>query len=79
VDSEKGAPRGVSEDLVRKARRRIRLLWIGLGTYFLIFLNTVRFAHRVPYRLFVLGALFNMAIVTGIFILLRGAYRELNK
>jgi len=79
VDSEKAASQGGVEGTVRKVRRRIRLLWIGLGTYFLIILNAVRIAHRVPYQLFVLGALLNVAIVTGIVILLRRAYRELNK
>jgi hypothetical protein len=70
---------GGKEQLRKRARRRIRLLWIGLATYFFIFLNAVWLAHRVPYQIFVLGALLNIAIVAGIALELRRAYKELNQ
>jgi len=69
----------VKEQSRMRVQRRIRLLWIGFATYFFIFLNAARLAHRVPYQIFVLGALLNIAIVTAIAIFLRRAYRELNK
>ena len=66
-----------SVDSASSERRRIRFYWIGLGTYFLIFLNALCFAGRVPYQVFVLGALLNAAMIVGIFILIRRAYRRL--
>ena len=58
-------------------RRRIRWYWVGLGTYFLILLNVARIAGGLPYQIFVLGALLNAAIIIGIILLLRRAYRRL--
>lgn len=58
-------------------RRRIRLYWIGLFTYFLIFENAIRLVGQVPYQLFVLGALLNATIIVGIVIFIRRAYRRL--
>jgi hypothetical protein len=77
VDSGNKETRDATVDSASAERRRIRLYWIGLGTYFLIFLNAIRFANRVPYQVFVLGALLNAAIIVGIFILIRRAYRRL--
>jgi hypothetical protein len=58
-------------------RRRVRWYWIGLVTYSLILLNVVRIADMLPYQIFVLGALFNVAIITGVVVLLRRAYKKL--
>lgn len=66
----------------RRSKKRIlsgvgRWYWIGLVTYILILLNVVRIADRLPYQIFVLGALFNVAIITGVVVLLRRAYKKL--
>jgi hypothetical protein len=62
-------------------RRRIRWYWIGLATYFVVFLNAVRIAavSQIPYQLFALGAVFNMAILAGIIFLLQRAYKRLRQ
>ena len=57
-------------------KSRIRGLWTGLITYFLIFLNAIRYAHQVPYQIFVLGALLNATILTAFVLALRRAYRD---
>lgn len=59
--------------------RRIRVLWIGLGLYFLIMLNALRYARGVPYQIFILGALVNIAIIVAIIISMRRAYKRLAK
>ena len=69
----------MEDEKAKRTRRRIRMLWMGLGTYFLIFLNGVRIAPRVPYQLFVLGCLLTACVVTAVVILLRRAYREPNR
>ena len=43
---------------------RIRWLWIGLGTYFLIFLNAGRYIRVVPYQVSIAGALINIGVIT---------------
>lgn len=59
--------------------RKIRVLWIGLGLYFLITLNALRYAREVPYQILILGALVNMAIVMAIIISMRRVYKRLAK
>lgn len=63
----------------KRVQRRIRMLWIGFATYFLVFLNAVRLAPSVPYQVFVIGALLNIVIVVTIILFLRRAYKELNE
>ncbi len=55
---------------------RIRWLWIGLGTYFLIFVNVGRYIRVVPYQLSIAGALINMGVITAFVVALRKAYRN---
>jgi hypothetical protein len=62
---------------VTSERRKLRWAWVGLGTYFLIFLNATRYASRVPYQIFILGALINAAIITVLILAMRRAYRRL--
>jgi len=62
---------------VTSERRKLRWAWVGLGTYFLIFLNAIRYASRVPYQIFILGALLNAAIITVLILAMRRAYRRL--
>jgi hypothetical protein len=60
-------------------RRKLRWLWIGLGTYFLIFLNALRYATVVPYQIFILGALINGAVIVTIIMAMRRVYKRLGK
>ncbi len=65
-------------DLSRKSdSRKLRVLWIGLGMYFLIMLNAFRYASRVPYQIFIVGALFNGAIIVAYVVAMRRVYRRL--
>lgn len=59
--------------------RKIRVLWIGLGLYFLIMLNALRYTRGVPYQIFILGALMNIAIIVAIIISMRRVYKRLAK
>jgi hypothetical protein len=68
-----------SDNSTGTIRRKIRLLWIGLGTYFLIFLSASRFATKVSYQIFVLGALINGIIIVAIILAMRRAYKRLNE
>jgi hypothetical protein len=45
-------------------RRRLRLLWIGGGTYFLILINGLRFFAEVPFQIVILGTVLNAMILT---------------
>jgi hypothetical protein len=60
----------------RNDNGRIRMLWIGLGTYFLIFVNAARYLRVVPYQVFVAGAVINGGILTAFIVELRKAYRN---
>ena len=71
-DVESGTPRDADV-------RRIRVLWFGLGIYFLVMLNAFRFAYRVPYQILILGGLINFAIIVAIVVSLKRAYRRLRK
>lgn len=55
---------------------RIRWLWIGLGTYFLIFLNAGRYIRVVPYQASIAGALINIGVITAFVVALWKAYRN---
>ena len=57
-------------------KSRIKGLWIGLVTDFLIFLNATRYAHKLPYQIFVIGCLLNATILTVFVLALRRAYRD---
>jgi hypothetical protein len=77
VDIPKNKDIAASSDVTRKADgRRIRILWVGLGIYFLIMLNTLRFAYRVPYQVLVAGGLINLAIIAAIIVSMRRVYRR---
>jgi hypothetical protein len=56
--------------------RRIRWLWIGLGTQLLIFVNAARYLPAVPYQAFIVGALINAGMVIAFVVALRKAYRD---
>jgi hypothetical protein len=62
--------------LSTESNSRVKALWLGLVAYFLIFLNAIRYAHRVSYQVFVLGALFNAAFITVIVLSLKRAYKD---
>jgi lipoprotein signal peptidase len=55
---------------------RIRLLWVGLVTYFLIFMNSARYLTRFPYQVLIAGALINAGMITAFVVALRKAYRN---
>ena len=59
--------------------RRLRLLWVGFVLYFLIMLNALRYAHVVPYQIFVLCSLVNCAILVTTFVAMRRIYMRLRK
>jgi hypothetical protein len=80
VNTEGNQASEVSTASTRRADvRKIRVLWIGLGLYFLITLNALRYAREVPYQILILGALVNMAIVMAIIISMRRVYKRLAK
>ena len=58
--------------------RRIRLLWIGMATYSLILLNSVRYLHSFAYQILLIGALINGGILLTFILELRKAYRKLH-
>lgn len=51
------------EQAIKADQKKLRALYIGLATYFLIMLNAARLATQVPYQLLVLGGAVNMAII----------------
>ncbi len=59
--------------------RKIRMLWIGLGTYLLIMVNALGYAHRVPYQILVGGGLVNMATIFAILFAMKRVYKRLTK
>jgi hypothetical protein len=59
--------------------RRLRILWIGLGLYFLIVLNALRYVHRVPYPIFIAGCGINIGIILAIIVAMRRVYRRLRQ
>lgn len=66
-----------NSDSQSAARRRIRLGWMGLGGYLLIFANAIRFAGGLPYQVLLLGQILNLAIITFIVLEIRKAYKKL--
>lgn len=75
MDQEKPAHL-TSNSTTDTARRRIRWYWVGVGTYLLVLLNVVRIAGKLPYQIFALGAVVNLAILIAIILLLRRAYKR---
>ena len=69
-------PPGVS---CQTDRRKLWGLWIGLGVYFVIMLNAFRYAHRIPYQAFILGALLNVAVITSFILALRRVYKRIGR
>lgn len=65
--------KGIDEH-ARRQKRRISWLWIGLGTYFLIFLNAAWHAHNFDYRILALGAILNFGIMVSFIVALKRAY-----
>jgi hypothetical protein len=55
---------------------RICLLWVGLVTYFLIFVNSARYLAIVPYQVLIAGALISAGMITAFVAALRKAYRN---
>lgn len=45
-------------------RRRLRLLWVGAGLYFLFLLNALRYLSRVPYQTMIVGTAVNLAVLS---------------
>jgi hypothetical protein len=44
-------------------RRKLRILWIGAGTYSLILLNGLRFFEELPYQVVLFGTAVNAALL----------------
>lgn len=57
-------------------RWKVRALWVGAVTYFLIFLNGLRYWGQVPLIIEILGTLLNLAIVTFLVTSIRKAYKS---
>jgi hypothetical protein len=60
-------------------RTRVRLLWVGLGTYLLILLNDIRYLRNAPLYIVVLGILLNVGIVFVLVSELRKSYKKLGE
>jgi hypothetical protein len=56
--------------------KRIRVLWAGFGLYFVIMSNGLRYANQIPWQIFVVASIVNMAMVMGFVILLRNEYKK---
>jgi hypothetical protein len=65
------------EEAIKQDKKRLRMLWVGFITYFLIMLNALRFATKVPYQIFILGALINMSIIVSIFVAMNKVRRRM--
>jgi uncharacterized integral membrane protein len=59
--------------------RRLRLLWVGLITYFLIMLNALRYVSTTPYQFVIVGALVNASILAAFIFEMRKIYRRLRE
>lgn len=60
-------------------RRRIRILWFGLGLYLLIILNSFRYFQHVPFWPLMSGIFVNGAIIVAVIVALRRAYASIRK
>jgi hypothetical protein len=58
-------------------RRRLRLLWIGAATYFLILVNGLRFFAEVPYQFVLLGMIVNAIMLTALVVTIRKVYKRI--
>src|SRR5271169_1995391 len=55
-------------------RWRVRALWVGAGTYFLILLNSLRYWGHFPLVIEIFGTLLNLGILTVLSVNIRNAY-----
>lgn len=74
--------RQVTDVTVKKERRRVLGLWIGLVVWVLILLNAIRIAPRVladgvPLPILVLGVFVDVTMAFGTLALLRKTYKKL--
>jgi hypothetical protein len=53
-------------------RRKLRVLWIGAGLYFLILLNGLRFFSQLPYQIVI-----NAMIFTAMFVNIRRVHKRI--
>ena len=60
-------------------RRRLKILYMGLGLYLLIIFNGFRYAARVPYQALIAAGVLNMAIVITIVMAIVKVRRRLIK
>lgn len=58
------------------ARWRVRALWVGAGTYFLILLNDLRYWGHFPLVTEIFGTLLNLGILTVLMVNIRKAYES---
>lgn len=59
--------------------RAISVLWVGLGLYLLIVLNSFRYFQRMRVSLFIAGILVNVAIIAAITLAIIRAYKKLKQ
>jgi hypothetical protein len=57
-------------------RGKVRALWVGAVTYFLILLNGLRYWGHVPLIIEILGTLLKLAILTLIVTSIRKSYKR---
>lgn len=82
MDLSNEANRQPDNSFIRKERRRVLGLWIGLVVWVLILLNAIRIAPRVlangvPLPILVLGVLVDLVMAFGTLALLRKTYKKL--
>ena len=58
-------------------RRRIRILSVGGGLYFLILLNGLRYFGHLPYQIVILGAALNGMMFTVFVVTIRKVYKRM--
>lgn len=58
-------------------RRKLRLLWIGAGTYVAILLNGLRFFAEIPYQVVLLGTALNAMILIALIVTIRKVYKRI--
>jgi hypothetical protein len=65
--------------LDREDKSRLRALWIGIGVYVLILVNTVRFVNKVPHQYLILPGLLNFGILAAMFVAMNKVRKRMRK
>jgi tetrahydromethanopterin S-methyltransferase subunit C len=84
MDEQHSDGRGEHAESAARAKRKsdlrtLRVLWVGLIMYFLIMLNGLRLADKVPYQALILGSLVNAGIIISGIVAIRRVRKRLKE